>query len=176
MKIETMEISKEEKLEELYHYCSNPLENITPRFYDNGRNTRRYASKPYGLWVSVEQYEEDQTWKAWCEKEKFSLEDLRYRYHIKLNENAKLLHLKTTDHIVNFSLEYQANDQEDFEDYVSGIKWEEVVKLWDGIVIAPYNWECRLLPKTGWYYGWDCASGCVWNISMIESFSLRNVF
>jgi hypothetical protein len=28
-------------------------------------------------------------------------------------------------------------------------------------------WECRLDPAAAWYYGWDCASGCVWNLEVI---------
>ena len=33
--------------------------------------------------------------------------------------------------------------------------------------ITPYQWELRF--ELDWYYGWDVASGCVWNLSVIES-------
>ena len=37
----------------------------------------------------------------------------------------------------------------------------------DGIIIAPYQWYCRM--TVDWYYTWDCASGCIWNLDAIES-------
>jgi len=37
-----------------------------------------------------------------------------------------------------------------------------VSKEYDGIEIAPYQWDARL--SLIWYYGWDVASGCIWNL------------
>ena len=49
------------------------------------------------------------------------------------------------------------------------IQWAEVASLYDGIEIAPYQFERRLgyhseigKAVSDWYYGWDCASGCIW--------------
>ena len=39
-----------------------------------------------------------------------------------------------------------------------------------GIIISPYQWDCRLALESGWYYGWDCSSGCIWDISCIQDF------
>ncbi len=33
---------------------------------------------------------------------------------------------------------------------------------WDGIEICPYLQEFRR-SNSGWYYGWDVASGCIWD-------------
>ena len=41
------------------------------------------------------------------------------------------------------------------------IDWPKVAERYDGIIIAPYQWS-RRLDGPMWYYGWDCASGCVW--------------
>jgi hypothetical protein len=47
------------------------------------------------------------------------------------------------------------------------IDWLRVAQKSAGIIIAPYIWERRLhLP---WYYGWDCASGCVWDAAAVLS-------
>ena len=34
---------------------------------------------------------------------------------------------------------------------------------WAGIEIAPYIWARRLDGPARWYYGWDAASGCIWD-------------
>lgn len=36
--------------------------------------------------------------------------------------------------------------------------------------ITPYLWEKRL--ESMWYYGWDCASGCVWDIQAVADLRL----
>ena len=48
------------------------------------------------------------------------------------------------------------------------IDWAEVASKYDGIIISPYQWSLRLDMEMMWYYGWDCASGCIWNISAIK--------
>lgn len=47
------------------------------------------------------------------------------------------------------------------------LDWPAVVSLYQGIVITPYQWSLR--HKLTWYYGWDCASACVWDLSAVES-------
>lgn len=37
--------------------------------------------------------------------------------------------------------------------------------VYDG---APYQWECRLDRDTFWYYSWDCASACIWNLQAVR--------
>lgn len=34
--------------------------------------------------------------------------------------------------------------------------------------ITPYCWPARMDPDLIWYYGWDCASGCIWDASTIH--------
>lgn len=47
------------------------------------------------------------------------------------------------------------------------IDWQKVSRQYDGIIIAPYQWEHRL--SSDWYYPWDCASGCIWNGKAIQT-------
>ncbi len=51
------------------------------------------------------------------------------------------------------------------------IRWPDVAARYDGMIIAPYVWSRRLDGDARWYYGWDCASGCIWNTSAIKSVS-----
>jgi len=46
------------------------------------------------------------------------------------------------------------------------INWEEVSKNWEGIEIVPYIWTARNI--LNWYYPWDVASGCIWNLDGIS--------
>ena len=46
--------------------------------------------------------------------------------------------------------------------------WARVGEAYPGIIIAPYIWS-RRLDGPMWYYGWDCASGCVWDPSVVRS-------
>ena len=97
-----------------------------------------------------------------------------------------MLYLSTEKEIEDFGIQYQANDQNEFDKYVRRlgrepyryvyqIRWEEVKTLWDGIIISPYNWKCRHSPSTEWYYGWDCASGCIWNVEAIKNYKLEAI-
>ncbi len=41
------------------------------------------------------------------------------------------------------------------------IDWPKLSKQYSALEITPYQWKRRL--ESIWYYGWDCASGCIWN-------------
>ncbi len=168
----------------LYHYSEKQIKKLKPDFYDtNGKNWLTFH-KPQGLWFSVEDYEDDQNWKTWCESEEFRLENLKCKYKVKVKNTAKIIHLLTPKQIIDFGIKYIGNDQSDFNKhclksgltphlYTYLILWKEVMKDYDGIIIAPYQWSCRLLPETTWYYGWDCSSGCIWNMNAIEEITLQ---
>ncbi len=170
----------------LFHYSSKAIKRLRKNYHKEHPNFPYCRVKPLGFWLSVEDDEEDQNWKTWCEAEEFRLEGLKYRYAVVLKKKANILHLTTTQEILDFGLKFQMNNQKDFDaylikmgrepyPYVYEIKWEEVMKLWDGIIISPYNWECRMPSETMWYYGWDCASGCIWNLKAIKSYKLDSI-
>ena len=52
------------------------------------------------------------------------------------------------------------------------IRWQDVALDYQGILIAPYQWSLRLDKDFRWYYMWDCASGCIWDLSAIASLTL----
>jgi hypothetical protein len=170
---------------ELFHYASHPV-TLEPRSYTNGEGFMRddFGMKPWGLWISVEDYEDDTTWKSWCESESFRLRCLTHRHKIILKESANILVLSSHEQIIEFSKQYPHNDPADYErfitrnrelPYVYMVKWKEVKAKYDGIIIAPYIWEARFCTCATWYYPWDCASGCIWNLECIESFELFEI-
>ncbi len=56
------------------------------------------------------------------------------------------------------------------------VDWTRIASEYQGIIIAPYVWECRLNDSCNWYYGWDCASGCIWDaaaVALIEPLQQR---
>lgn len=57
-------------------------------------------------------------------------------------------------------------------DYMDDLKidWLAIYRKYQGIIIEPYLWSFR--SAWHWYNAWDCASGCVWDVSTIESFEL----
>ncbi len=160
-----------------YHYSSLPIESLDVDFYEDQKGNKRFASKPIGFWISVEDFEGDTNWKTWCIEEKFHLHGLKHKYLVKLKENARILYLSQVSQIKEFSLKYRKEKREYlYENFIYEIKWEDLQPEYDGIIIAPYQYECRLYtPETSWYYGWDCASGCIWNLDCIESFTLEEI-
>lgn len=123
--------------------------------------------KPRGFWVSV-RGEDD--WPTWCVNEEFNVESLAGRHEVKFKNSANLLILGTVAEILDFDKEFGASviPGRDRRDYID---WERVVSgnSWDGIIIAPYQWPLRNSMKCFWYYSWDVASGCIWNLDAIES-------
>lgn len=110
--------------------------------------------KPTGLWVSV-QGEED--WPSWCRLEEFGNIDSKLKYFVTLKNSANILNIQTDIEIVEFTDRYKA-------DLPGWVDWRKVAKKYDGIIIPVYKWKYRLDPYTLWYYCWDCASGCIWNV------------
>lgn len=170
----------------LYHYSETPIKRLRKNFYEKRGGFYFEHSKPTGLWFSVEDYEEDQNWYTWCKENEFRLPSLKHKYLVTIKKNAKMLYLSTEKEIEDFGIQYQANDQNEFDKYVRRlgrepyryvyqIRWEEVKTLWDGIIISPYNWKCRHSSSTHWYYGWDCASGCIWNVKAIKNYKLEAI-
>lgn len=170
---------------EFFHYSGCEINELRNDFHDLHRQHCNIFGKPHGLWFSVEDYPEDMNWRTWCEAEEFRLECLKFRYRVKIRHNSDILVLSSSEDIVGFSRKYAGNDPIDFKkytqdfsrpDYIYIIDWNKVMEDYDGIIIAPYQWSCRLMnPTTSWYYGWDCASGCIWNLDVIESLILSNL-
>lgn len=142
-------------------------------------STRRYQQepeqmKPNGLWLSAEDDdpEESYGWRQWCEGNDFNLDGLAHRVEVELTADARILRLDSAQHIRWFTREYGRQPLATW-DSLRAIDWCLVASRHQGILIAPYQWECRLDRSTFWYYPWDCASACVWDAScvVVKSFA-----
>lgn len=146
---------------ELVHFSEYALELNDQEYLQRDHNV-----KPRGLWVSVENNK--YSWSRWCISEQFQLDGLKSKSRIYLKNNADILWLQTFKHLTDFTEEFCVEIFPNSPMMHSNIKWQEVSKICDSIIISPYNWTARLHDLTFWYYGWDCASGCIWNLDAIE--------
>jgi hypothetical protein len=140
---------------------------ITTKIYDKDQKPEASPhGKPRGLWVSDEAA--DVSWSTWVQGEELDWLTAGYWYSVSLSSRANILCLQSDRDIRNFTSAYST------ESWLgAAIDWAKVAVRFDGIVITPYVWSCRLDPKTTWYYGWDCASGCIWNARAIKSLTLK---
>lgn len=133
-----------------------------------------FAQKPGGLWVSVDGKDD---WPEWCESNNFSLYKLRYRYRITLRKRHDLIVISTAAALDSFVEQFGVADPlfKDMAMYndCRGINWPRVAQTAKGIIIAPYHWTRRM--DSMWYYTWDCASGCIWDVSAIQSVRLMSM-
>lgn len=163
----------------LLHYAKEPVElDATVNYDPRGR-----VGKPNGLWVSVEG-EDD--WKSWCEDEEFRLGNLASVHEVTLTESARIARITNTEELRAFHEKWA--EPTEWSRVIDGTNvirpevagrdthywepdWLKVSLEYDGIIIAPYIW-CMRLDGPFWYYGWDCASGCIWNLEAVASFTL----
>ena len=150
----------------LYHFSAEPLVTV-----EDGLQYSQPEMKPRGLWCSAETgIEADIPWDVWCRLERVNLDRLACCTPILLEPDARVLHLRTADAIREFHTEFAAPSLPGNELVVSFgvVHWKAVADDYQGIVIAPYQWELRLEIEFLWYYGWDCASGCIWDASAVR--------
>jgi len=164
-----------------YHWASEPVK-LRRMYYPQSGHP-----KPNGFWFDV-----NESWKQWCERTQFNLQDLRYRHTVTILDNSRVLFLRNVEDIDTFTCEYGQNlsdniqlldsveDNNEFShqyghDLFSDIRgqfsnyilWGEVAEKHSGIVINPYSRSRSL--KHLWYYGWNCAGGCIWDTSVIRT-------
>jgi len=151
----------------IFHYSKDKIKSLKKDF--NASINDEYSVKPCGLWVSIEDDDEDISWFEWCKNEEFRLENLKYKYTVNISSKANILHLKTPEEIDEFTNNYVLEDF--FNTTLLNslyINWKKVKEEYDGIIISPYQWGCRFRLNTTWYYPWDCSSGCIWNTDKIS--------
>lgn len=151
----------------LLHYSAEPLGPL--RRIEQRAGTAFPHDKPRGLWVSVEGPDD---WREWCEAEGFGLDRLAHAHEVTLRPGARVLWLRGASDIDGFTARYGAPYGIGHGFHMTGIRWADVAADHQGIVIAPYCWERRLHHGADWYYGWDCASGCIWDPEAIEAVAL----
>lgn len=164
---------------QLVHYSEYPIRHL---FNIRQKNREIMNSKPAGLWVSPDS---EEGWKQWCLDQNFAIERLKYRYEIDLVENPNILFIGEIKELDEFCKIYKVEKchfQEECwkrekslfkklgihrEDPVYSIDWELVGDEYDGIIISPWQ-NSTLLSQHRWYYGWDCAGGCIWGTDAIS--------
>jgi hypothetical protein len=159
----------------LVHYADGPVSEVR-----SVEQSRELMMKPSGLWVSDDDCEDN--WRAWCEDEGFRPDRLTHVHDVTLVPNANVLILRSAGDIDAFSreawpqFEVQSLPDALFRPWVR--PWDRIAQKYGGLIITPYIWERRLSYylsiRTDWYYGWDCASGCIWDPTVIASISLRS--
>ncbi len=132
---------------------------------------KRYKPR-HGLWWSV-----GDSWADWCVGESFG--GVRDYLHEFIIDDSKLLCIKTVEELDAFSEKYRTDHylaelaadwhaiSLGFDDFID---WPKVVKDYAGVEISPYLYERRLTVM--WYYGWDCASGIIWDMSAMKACNL----
>lgn len=122
------------------------------------------SSKPNGLWLSVDGPDD---WPCWCHAEGFRLGAMAYRhvFELKPERADRVLHITDT-----LGVDMLTERLSKANAYGSryDLDWPVLARKWSGIIIAPYQWRRRLDGGAQWYYGWDCASGCIWDVSAIR--------
>lgn len=125
--------------------------------------------KPRGLWVSVESASSDWTcWRSWCEGKRDFLDKFEYGYQVKLHRDAKIKLITNASDLEEFHKEFTGYRfvMKGYEFY--GLDWNSASKIYQGVIIAPYIQSMRHSETLRWYYAWDCASGCIWDISAVK--------
>lgn len=169
------------KVDNLYHYSRQVITNLTQRelvfgeTYDEIHKPNKYYLRPFmkpeGLWFSPEDdtQEYDESWRAYSSE--LPRITLIYKYHVKLSPTANLLRISDVSGMYKFGKKYQYT--EGLSVYRKlGICWQDVAVDYQGILIVPYQYSLRLHSDFDWYYPWDCASGCIWDLSAIGSLTL----
>lgn len=122
-------------------------------------------SKPRGFWVSDEN--DDRSWSAWCAEEDYLDTTKQIANEIELTAAvARLLTLSTVAELESFSDRYGVTTW--YGDGIA-IDWQHVALGWAGILITPWPRGIRHHASLSWHYGWDCASGCIWDTSTIRA-------
>jgi len=150
----------------LIHYASNAVEFDPERIYIDKEDA---ILKPAGLWVSVQG---DYDWRWWCEQTDW-VDNITHAHEVKLKDDANILHLNSPSELMNFGEKYPNTDPEyaRYEKLMTMfLDWTRIKQDYQGVIIAPYQWSCRF--DLMWYYGWDCASGCIWDLSSVEEFKV----
>lgn len=164
MNIDSFVISgAETNSERLVHFSQEPFQLVTDFEYLQ----RTINIKPNGLWVSVENQKD--SWSKWCRREQFRIESLKHKTRIKLKHDSKIIRLKSKEDILGFTKAAGTPLLPDQNFTTLYPAWERIARIADGIIISPYIWASRRDMETIWYYGWDCASGCIWSLNAIES-------
>lgn len=154
----------------LVHYSDAPITTLR-----EPNNPQQVNSKPRGLWIS-DDADLENNWRSWCLSEQFNHQNLTHEHDVTLNQNANVMVLRSAFEIDAFHREFSRGYSWQSDRQSRAIDWPMVAERYDGIIITPYIWDRRLDGEaSNWYYGWDCASGCIWRPRAIAAITLRHI-
>lgn len=141
-----------------------PIPEIKLQLTKQEQNRYHQIGKPYGFW-----YQTGRSWEEWIAGERML--DWMKPYLVVIEvDPSRILQLRSAYELHQFTEQYKAPfvpGQTVFESgRLTAINWQRVAESWGGIEISPYQWSCRF--DLMWYYGWDCASGCVWDLNAVR--------
>ena len=118
----------------------------TPMTLQKKKYTQADGMKPNGFWYGFG--------KEWIDWTKTEMPEWvgKYIYEVKIPNNV--LKITSYKELLQFN--------EEFKTEQIMIDWKKVASKYDGIEIVPYQPKARM--NLLWYYGWDIASGCIWNL------------
>ena len=137
------------------HMSKNPIHKLKKRHY-----TQISSDKPEGFWYGF-----GDEWIDWTE---MSGPERKGNYLYKVDiDGSKILQIKDYSEIIEFTKEYMS-DKQLMPGIIFSIDWPRIELKYDGIEINPYIHQARLIDKFIWYYSWDVASGCIWNLEKVK--------
>jgi hypothetical protein len=148
------------KFKKMVHFSKEPVELGLKKKYDQNLLLQ---DKPSGLWLSDET---EYGWKKWCKAEEFKLDHLSHELVVEV-DLSEVLWLRDKEMLRLFSIAFDVTGSfRPSSRHSWCLDWKAVAKEHKGILISPYQWECRY--ELLWYYSWDCASACIWDLSAIK--------
>ena len=135
-----------------------------------GNFKQKIAPKPHGLWYECQDGSAT-SWKDFCSYEMSSGYKYDQTYNIFLNHH-EILFIPDEHHFEKFYEMYKANppyDPDGSKGFDKMIDWPKVAEHYAGIEICPYLSSKRNDEDSFWYYGWDVASGCIWDPKGIKN-------
>lgn len=141
------------------HVSVNGIAKLYPRpiISPNGHDI---PLKPPGFW-----YEVGGDWRRFCAGVMPHWISERNLYRVDVADDVRLLRIESDADFERFQHEYVTVARGWSTSFSSNRApdWLSVAESYDGIEIAPYNWDRRMDPESFWYSRWDCASGVLWN-------------
>jgi len=127
----------------------------------NRKYSQEIDMKPRGFWYGF-----GTEWIDWCKSEMPHWVG-KYFYSVDIG-SSNILKIKSALELITFTKQYEISKYPDlpFFDRHTFIDWPSVANKYDGIEIAPYQYSVRY--DYMWYYGWDVASGCIWNLKNVK--------
>lgn len=154
----------------LLHYSASPFAGpLRSEAQQQGDDCPSW--KPDGFWVSAGDGED--SWPAYYRRTWPEGTGLDYVQRVTLHPAARILHLRSAADLDRFTEAFGltapawGGGLRGLGMSMGGIDWPQVAAEYQGIVIAPYVYAKRM--ALFWYYGWDCASGCIWDADAIAS-------